>query len=60
MAPRLLGADAAPLTALTGNEAQSSSRRFRYQSVERLDADREAHLESRRAERVAACGASRN
>jgi len=49
VAPRLLGADAAPLTALTGLDAQSSSGAFDIMSVERFDTDVRLVLEPRRA-----------
>ena len=56
VAPRLLGADAAPLTALTGLDARSPDGAFDIMSVERFDTDvrlvlapRRAALDSRRA-----------
>jgi riboflavin biosynthesis pyrimidine reductase len=49
VAPRLLGADAAPLTALAGVHAQSSSAAFDIMSVTRFDADVRLILEPRRA-----------
>jgi diaminohydroxyphosphoribosylaminopyrimidine deaminase/5-amino-6-(5-phosphoribosylamino)uracil reductase len=49
VAPRLLGADAAPLTALTGLDARSSSGAFDIMSVERFDMDVRLVLEPRRA-----------
>jgi diaminohydroxyphosphoribosylaminopyrimidine deaminase/5-amino-6-(5-phosphoribosylamino)uracil reductase len=39
VAPMLLGADAPPLTALTGAEARGSAAAFDIRSVERIDAD---------------------
>jgi diaminohydroxyphosphoribosylaminopyrimidine deaminase / 5-amino-6-(5-phosphoribosylamino)uracil reductase len=49
VAPRLLGADAAPLTALTGLNARSSSGAFDIMSVAPFDADVRLILEPRRA-----------
>jgi diaminohydroxyphosphoribosylaminopyrimidine deaminase/5-amino-6-(5-phosphoribosylamino)uracil reductase len=49
VAPRLLGADAAPLTALTGLHARSSGGTFDIMSVARLDADVRLVLEPRGA-----------
>ncbi len=52
MAPRLLGADAAPLAAITGNEVQSSIPPFDIESIERLDADLRLILAPRRTARA--------
>jgi hypothetical protein len=49
MAPRLLGADAAPLTALAGLAAQGVSFAFDIMSVARMDTDVRLVLEPRRA-----------
>ena len=49
VAPRLLGADAAPLTALTGLNERSSSGAFDIMGVARFDADVRLILEPRRA-----------
>jgi diaminohydroxyphosphoribosylaminopyrimidine deaminase/5-amino-6-(5-phosphoribosylamino)uracil reductase len=49
IAPRLLGADAAPLTALAGLDARGASFAFDIMSVARLDADVRLVLEPRRA-----------
>jgi diaminohydroxyphosphoribosylaminopyrimidine deaminase/5-amino-6-(5-phosphoribosylamino)uracil reductase len=49
MAPRLLGADAAPLTALAGLDARSPGFAFDIMSVERFDSDLRLVLEPRRA-----------
>jgi diaminohydroxyphosphoribosylaminopyrimidine deaminase/5-amino-6-(5-phosphoribosylamino)uracil reductase len=49
VAPRLLGADAAPLTALAGLDAGSASFAFDIMSLERLDSDVRLVLEPRRA-----------
>lgn len=49
LAPRLLGADAAPLTALGGTDARSSGVAFDIMSVARLDADVRLILEPRAA-----------
>jgi diaminohydroxyphosphoribosylaminopyrimidine deaminase/5-amino-6-(5-phosphoribosylamino)uracil reductase len=49
MAPRLLGADAPPLTALAGLQARGASFAFDIMSVARLDTDVRLVLEPRRA-----------
>jgi diaminohydroxyphosphoribosylaminopyrimidine deaminase/5-amino-6-(5-phosphoribosylamino)uracil reductase len=49
LAPRLLGADAAPLTALAGLPARGASFTFDIMSVARLDTDLRLILEPRRA-----------
>ena len=49
MAPRLLGADAAPLTALAGLDARGAGFAFDIMDVARLDADVRLVLEPRRA-----------
>jgi diaminohydroxyphosphoribosylaminopyrimidine deaminase / 5-amino-6-(5-phosphoribosylamino)uracil reductase len=49
VAPRLLGADAAPLTALTGLDPRSPDGAFDIMSVERFDADLRLVLAPRRA-----------
>jgi diaminohydroxyphosphoribosylaminopyrimidine deaminase / 5-amino-6-(5-phosphoribosylamino)uracil reductase len=49
MAPRLLGADAAPLTALVGLDARSAGFAFDIMSVERFESDLRLVLEPRRA-----------
>jgi diaminohydroxyphosphoribosylaminopyrimidine deaminase/5-amino-6-(5-phosphoribosylamino)uracil reductase len=48
VAPRLLGADAAPLTALAGLDARGASFAFDIMSVARLDTDVRLVLEPRR------------
>jgi diaminohydroxyphosphoribosylaminopyrimidine deaminase/5-amino-6-(5-phosphoribosylamino)uracil reductase len=49
MAPRLLGADAAPLTALAGLDPRGGGFAFDIMSVERFDSDLRLVLEPRRA-----------
>src|SRR5580692_11396114 len=49
MAPRLLGADAAPLTALVGLDGRSAGFAFDIMSVERFDSDLRLVLEPRHA-----------
>jgi len=49
MAPRLLGADAAPLTTLAGLDARGAGFAFDIMDVARLDADVRLVLEPRRA-----------
>jgi diaminohydroxyphosphoribosylaminopyrimidine deaminase/5-amino-6-(5-phosphoribosylamino)uracil reductase len=49
MAPRLLGADAAPLTALAGLDARGGGFAFDIMSVERFDSDLRLVLGPRRA-----------
>jgi diaminohydroxyphosphoribosylaminopyrimidine deaminase/5-amino-6-(5-phosphoribosylamino)uracil reductase len=49
VAPHLLGADAAPLTALAGLDARGARFAFDIMSVERLDTDLRLVLEPRRA-----------
>jgi diaminohydroxyphosphoribosylaminopyrimidine deaminase/5-amino-6-(5-phosphoribosylamino)uracil reductase len=49
VAPRLLGADAVPLTALAGLDARGASFAFDIMDVARLDTDVRLILEPRRA-----------
>jgi len=55
MAPRLLGADAAPLTALAGLAARGASFAFNITSVARLDTDVRLVLEPRREQGAEPC-----